>query len=228
MARKALIDSRTLPYHISARVNNRERFPGELDYAWIALTNELYIQSQAHGVLVHAFVLMPNHFHLIVTSPERSIDRVMKDVLANSTKIMNAKLGRCGRIFGGPYHWSLIPNPLYYAYAFKYVARNPVRAHLCESVSDYPFSSISCLLGKGKLPIAVHYPLETMGTLLPPIQESYAPLENWLNTPSKAETDLAIRKALRRRTFELNVSREKRKKMKLEPPLDAASLPEST
>ena len=81
MPRKKLIRANDLPYHLTARSNNREAFPGELAYAWKIITSELYIQQILHGVHFHSFVLMPNHFHLLATSPNRGIDLVMKEVL---------------------------------------------------------------------------------------------------------------------------------------------------
>jgi putative transposase len=218
MPRKTLIDSRRYAYHINAKANNRETFPGDLDFIWKTLTNELYVQITIHGIRVHAFVLMPNHFHLLVTTPNVPIDQVMKEFLGSSTRIINTKYRRWGRIFGGRYHWSLVDNSLYYAHAFKYVCRNPVKAGLCGQVGDYPFSTFSLAMGLEKLPLPIQSPLHELDILLPSIGESNAILEAWLNQTHKAEENAAIKKALKRKIFELPVNRSNRKKIQLQNP----------
>src|SRR5690348_15519526 len=113
MPRKALFRSNEFPYHITSRSNNRELFPGDHGYLWRVLTNELYLQYICHQVRVHAFVMMPNHFHLLLTSPSRDIDLVMKEVLSSTTRMLNTRLRRSGHIFGGRYFWSLLREPSY-------------------------------------------------------------------------------------------------------------------
>jgi REP element-mobilizing transposase RayT len=212
MPRKTLIVSKDFPYHITARANNKEPFPGDLQFIWKTLANELYLQAITHGVRIHAFVLMPNHFHLLVTTPNKSIDMVMKEFIGSSTRIINAKYQRWGRIFGGRYHWTLVDNPHYYAHVLKYVYRNPAKAGLCERVENYPYSTFSRLSGFGRLPVPVLAPLGNLDGQLPSSEQSFAALESWLNQPHKKEEYLAIRKALKRKIFELGISRTRRKK----------------
>lgn len=127
MTKKKLFRTNFFPYHVVARVNNREHFPGELAFAWKVLTSELYLQTVLYGMRIHAFVLMPNHFHLLITSPEIQIDKSMKEFLSSSTRIMNTGNRRCGRVFGARYHWSSVQNAMYYAHALKYIYRIPLR-----------------------------------------------------------------------------------------------------
>lgn len=208
MPRKKLIRCPSLPYHLTARANNRETFHGELSYAWKVFTDELYLQQVLRGVRVHAFVLMPNHFHLLATSPHCGIDLVMKEVLGSATRILNTRYRRSGHVFGGRYHWSLIGEPDYYAHALKYVLRNPVKAGLCSSVSDYDFSSHSGLMGRVYLPLSITPPGGPLVRLVP---QSFEAMDVWLNTAHAAEHNEAIRKALRRKEFAFAVSKARRR-----------------
>lgn len=219
MTRKNLIDSRDLPYHLTARANNKENFPGDLDFIWKTLTNELYLQTILHRIRIHAFVLMPNHFHLLATTPHVSIDRPMKEFLSSSTRIINTRYVRWGRIFGGKYHRSLIADPLYYAHALKYVYRNPVKAGLCDTVGEYRFSTFALQTGLGSIPVPLQSPLNEMNRLVPCSADSHETLEDWLNLPHRNEENLAIRKALKKKTFEIAVNRENRKKVILDGPI---------
>jgi putative transposase len=208
MSRKKLIRSVDLPYHLTARSNNREIFPGELAYVWKTLSDELYLQQNLYSLRIHVLVMMPNHFHLLATSPGRGIDLVMREFLGSSSRILNTRNRRSGHIFGGRYFWSLIRESKYYAHALKYVIRNPVRAGLCDFVADYPFSTFSGLVGSVPLPVAITPPLHGLAWQVP---EGSQALDAWLNTAHTAEQNEAIRKALRRREFEFFATQNARR-----------------
>ncbi|NUM89799.1 MAG: transposase [Bdellovibrionales bacterium] len=208
-----MIRSCRLPYHLTARSNNREKFPGsDLSYVWKVLTGELYLQAVCHGVRAHSLVLMPNHFHLILTSPRRDIDLVMRDVLSSSTRIINTKHRRWGRVFGSRYFWTLIDNPVYYAHAIKYVSRNPVKAALCDEVAEYPFSTFGCAMGVAHLPLSIYPPSDALDALLP---AGLSSMEQWLNIPYRSEESDAIRRALRHKRFKLPLRRSTRKPLRI-------------
>jgi hypothetical protein len=150
----------------------------------------------------------------MITSPNRGIELVMKELLGSSTRILNTKYGRSGHIFGGRYFWSVIREPTYYAHAVKYVYRNPVKAGLCEKVSDYVFSTYACGLGFSPMPFPIFPPIEkNLDRLLPKDAQS---LDEWLNKPHKTDENEAIQKALKRREFKLPVVRSSRKPITLE------------
>ena len=176
------------------------------------------MQAKTHGLEVHAFLLMPNHFHLIATFAGAPIDVVMKEVIGSSTRIINTRCRRWGRIFGGRYNWSLIREPLYFAHALKYVYRNPVKAGLCEAVGDYEFSTFAGLIGLRNLPVPILQPREGINSLLPEAGD-FVGLERWLNQQHRAEENEAIRVGLRKREFEVGVRQSVRRKVKLEKPI---------
>lgn len=222
MPRKKTPPSGNFPFHISGRVNNREKFPGQLRYHWKLFGNELYLQCIANQILVHAFVLMPNHYHLLISTLTAPISHVMRDLLSSYTRIVNAKYSRTGHLFGGRFNRSLIRNPYYYAHVLKYVYRNPVKAGICDRVGDYPFSTYSALTGRHRLEIPIQRPLEGLDRLVP-YTEDLIPSDEWLNQPHPAEASEAIRRALLKKEFGLPVNPKSRKKAKLGP-IDAPPL----
>lgn len=201
MARKALIRSDVYPYHITARTNNKEAFPIPLSELWELLSFNLFEAQVKREFEIQALVLMPNHFHLIATTPVSDIGKIMQTGLLNLTKEVNASAGRSGRLFGGRYHWTLVDSAEYYGTVLKYVYRNPVRAGLCNQVEDYQFSTYSGLIGNSSLTIPLHFPRAGMETFLPGSE----PLSwlKWLNRPFALESYELIRLALRRTRFEL-------------------------
>ena len=152
------------------------------------------------GARIHAFVLMPNHFHLIVTVPEQDLSEVMQHFMRSATKTLNRVSGRSGRVFGGRYHWTLVDSPTYFSHALKYVYRNPVKAGICSRVEGFEFSTLQGLLCVQHLPFPIYFPFEKQS--FDRIPNDYEEMKNWLNVPFRAEHDTAISKALRRTRFE--------------------------
>src|SRR5689334_21017913 len=63
----------TDPYHITARCINKEWFRIPLTEVWSLMGDYLAVIEHEFKILIHAFVLMPNHFHLISTAPDANI-----------------------------------------------------------------------------------------------------------------------------------------------------------
>jgi len=204
MARKNLVRSSSLPYHVTARANNREAFHLELHKVWDILCDRCFEAIYGHGAEMHAFVLMPNHFHMLVTTPKSELGNVMRDFMRSATRSINLFGERSGRVFGGPYYGSLVDSPYYFANAFKYVYRNPVRAGLAVLAEDYPFSTLHGLAGRGLLPFPLNYPFGRAGFIGVP--DDPFGLLDWVNRPSSREEELMVRKALRKTRFCLEKS----------------------
>ena len=200
MPRKILLRSNTLPYHVTARTNNRELFHCPLVRVWQVLTWQCYEMSVIYGARIHAFVLMPNHFHFLVSVPEYDLGQVMQQFMRSGTKTLNRISGRSGHVFGGRYHWTVVNSSVYFAHVLKYVYRNPVRAGLCNQVENFEYSTLQGLFGIGPLPFPLYYPFEQRGFDL--ISNDYQEMQSWLNVPFRTEHERAIRQALRRTQFE--------------------------
>ncbi len=213
MARSCLIRSAEFPYHVTGRVNNREVFPLSLDRMWEVFSSEIWLLGPLFGARVHAFVLMPNHFHLLISTPSVDLGVVMNGFMSNVTRRTNAWTGRSGHLFGGPYYRTLICSSLYYCHAVKYVYRNPVRAGLCDSVEEYPWSTISGLVGNTRLPFQLEHATPLIGYSLP--SECPGDWLPWLNRPFAREAEDLLRKAFRRKSLKVIIDRGTRTPVEL-------------
>ena len=192
------------PYHVSARTPNRELFKLPMNVVSEIMQDYLYLTKKIYNIRIHAFVLMPNHFHSIITTPDLNIGPSMNYLLRESSKEQNRYSGRINQTWGGPYHKTLVNTYHYYMNVYKYIYRNPVRARLCDRVEEYPYSTLSGLCGNSKLII----PLEEDTLLFDP--EFNMRTFRWLNTPSCPKDEAEVRRALRRNVFELPLDRQTR------------------
>jgi REP element-mobilizing transposase RayT len=201
MPRKPLVRSNWNPYHITARVNNRETFPIDLHLQWEIFTSECRNIRNLYEVEFHSFVMMPNHIHTILTAPdpENNLGNIMRYFMSQVTQRTHRKSGKTGHLFGGPYHWSLIKDSRYYYHALKYVYRNPVRANLCETVQDYSFSTFQGQIGACHLPFPIHFTRSGLEQYLPAEDPLY--WLDWLNRPFEAEVEKQIQMGLRKKLF---------------------------
>ncbi len=211
MPRKLLIRNDYLPYHVTLRANNRETFHLDLSRFWRVLGFECLVLCVVYEAEIQALVLMPNHIHLILTTPKHDLGLVMNVFASSVTRTSNLLSGRSGHLFGGPYYWSLIKETRYYRHALKYVYRNPVRATLCDRVEQWPFGTLHGLLGASQLPFPIY--LTRVGMELPSIEPSEQ--LDWLNTSFPEEAENWIRKGLRKKAFEAIIDRETRRPVEL-------------
>src|ERR1041385_3768845 len=100
MARHPPIRSTSYPYHVTARSNNREWFHISLERFWEILLEILKGLAEASSFRVHALVLMSNHIHLIVTTPEGKLDEGMLYLLREQARRVNGETNRMDHLFG--------------------------------------------------------------------------------------------------------------------------------
>ncbi len=200
MGRQPLIRTSNFPYHVTVRSNNRDWFYLPIDHVWSIFNAYLFKTQEQFNVEIHAFVLMSNHIHLLLTTPGANLDVAMKYFLRESCRSVNRTAGRINHLFGGPYKWSLIGDPVYYRHAYKYVYRNPVKAGVCSRIENYPFST------RGKGPTLVIMTPSRFDAALPESR-----LLEWLNVGYSKEEDDCVRRALRRREFKFAPDRQSHK-----------------
>ena len=143
MPRKKLIYTHEYPYHVTARSNNREWFYLSKPKVWKIFVNQLNLSIKKHSIIIHAFVLMDNHYHLILSTDSKfDLGVVMRDFQRSVSRRINSESNRINHVFGGPYKGSLIDNQEYFSNVLKYVLSNPVEAQICDNAEDYRFSTI--------------------------------------------------------------------------------------
>jgi putative transposase len=198
MPRSLLIRSDSYPYHITARVNHREAWPIPIDRAWSIWCRELHLASCFFGFEIHAFVMMPNHIHLLGTTPDADLGRVSLHLMKRTSQQILAKTGRKGHLYGGPHHRNLILTDAYFATALKYVYRNPVEARICKSVTEYEYSTLQVILGNRPPEFPLAPPRAGLSSQLP--SETPADWLEWLAEPFPHKLRDQIASDLRRKS----------------------------
>jgi putative transposase len=195
MPRPPLIRTKHIPYHISSRTKFGEAFPISLEVVWKIMISELRNAQIKHGLAVHAFILMTNHFHLLAHTPKENLDQVMQEFLRNvSLRVFRTIESK--QLWAPRYKWCLISAYSHYLQVYRYLYQNPVRASLVQKIEDWNFSSLK------EVPFAIHshVPMSfggNEGELL------------WLNKIYSEEERKLIRLGLRR--FEFSLAENKRR-----------------
>lgn len=141
MPRKPIVRSNEHFYHLTARSNNKENFYVSKDRIWHLFTLYLRCLQVEYELKIAAFVLMDNHFHLLLRSPEEDIDRIMYFLMKKLSLQIRKESGRINRVFGGRYKGCLVTEESYLFNVYKYIYRNPIRAGLCNKIEEYRYSS---------------------------------------------------------------------------------------
>jgi putative transposase len=129
------------PLHIIQRGNNRSAtFRGAKDYR--RYQAELLKASQKHGCAIHAYVLMTNHVHLLVTpSDERGPGRMMQTLGRFYVRYFNETYERTGTLWEGRYRSTIVDSESYLLVCSRYIELNPVRALMAIHPGRYTWSS---------------------------------------------------------------------------------------
>ena len=97
-----------------------------------------------YNLKIHAFVLMPNHVHILVTPTSRdTISRTIQSIGRNYVQYFNECNHGIGTIWEGRYRATVVDSKPYLLNCSRYIELNPVRAGLAKSPKDYPWSSYS-------------------------------------------------------------------------------------
>lgn len=142
MPRKPIQRSNENYYHITARSNNREFFYLPTSNVWEIMSKRLAELQREFQIKIAAFVLMNNHFHLLVLTPKEDIDRIMYFFMKNVTLDIQKCTGRINKIFGGRYKGSMIESYGYLVNVYKYILRNPIEVGITDRAENYVYSSL--------------------------------------------------------------------------------------
>ena len=141
MPRKPRMFLPDVPCHVITRGNNRELcFFSDDDYLfYLKYLNDA---SERYRVAVHAYVLMTNHVHLLMTPADvESIPRVLQSIGRRYVQYVNKRYRRTGTLWEGRYKASLIDAERYVLACYRYIELNPVRANMVSHPADYKWSS---------------------------------------------------------------------------------------
>jgi len=127
--------------HIVQRGHRRDAcFFEDADYLAYLVALGTYA-SRFHCV-VHAYCLMTNHVHLLVTPGHAAgCAQLMKHLAQRHSKRMNAKLARTGTLWEGRFYSALVTSDEYALACYRYIDLNPVRARMVHHAKQYRWSS---------------------------------------------------------------------------------------
>jgi putative transposase len=142
MARPPRLDVPSVPQHVVVRgVDRKPCFYANGDFA--AYLDDLSCSAQERTCAIHAYVLMTNHVHLLVTGATLgAVSRLMQCVGRRYVRRFNAAWRRTGTLFEGRFRASVVESERYLLTCMRYIELNPVRAGMVRSPFDYRWSSV--------------------------------------------------------------------------------------
>jgi len=144
MPRKPRMYLPDIPCHVIQRGNNREAsFFSDQDYQFYLEC--LFDASQRYEVLVHAYVLMTNHVHMLMTPARKeSISLTLQSIGRRYVQYINKEYRRTGTLWESRHKSSLVDEDNYLLKCMRYIELNPVRANMVVHPGDYRWSSFQC------------------------------------------------------------------------------------
>ncbi len=148
MARQPRLTAPGYPHHVIQRGNDRQAIVRD-DQDREKLLGLWGEQSTRFQVAMHAYVLMDNHFHLLLT-PETvtGLPEMMQAVGRAYVRYFNDRHGRTGTLWEGRYRSSLIETDSYLLACMAYIDLNPVRAGMVSDPAEFPWSSHRHYIGQ--------------------------------------------------------------------------------
>jgi len=151
MARPLRIEIEGAFYHVTARGNERRPiFLIERDFTrFLDRLERIY---ERYGVLIHAYVLMSNHYHLLLETPRGNLTAALHDLNTAYTNYFNRRHDRVGHLFQGRYRSILVDKDNYLLELSRYIHLNPVRAGMVRRPEVYRWSSYGSYLSSRSSP----------------------------------------------------------------------------
>jgi REP element-mobilizing transposase RayT len=165
MSRPLRLDHAGALWHVTSRGNERrEVFADDDDRR--EFLRLLGRSVDLFGWKLYAWVLMDNHFHLVVGTPEATLSRGMRQLNGDFAQHFNRRHGRDGHVFQGRFKAILVQRDAHLLEVARYVVRNPVRAGMVASPGDWPWSSFRATAGLENAPewLDTSFLLEQLGS----------------------------------------------------------------
>lgn len=130
-----------VPQHVVQRGNNRQvTFFIEQDY--VVYLDKLNDYAKKYQVDVHAYVLMTNHVHILMTpNTDKGVSQLMQSLGRYYVRYINQTHNRTGTLWEGRYKSTLVDSEKYLLLVSRYIELNPVRADMVQHPAEYPWSS---------------------------------------------------------------------------------------
>ncbi|HPF44775.1 MAG TPA: transposase [Syntrophomonadaceae bacterium] len=134
-------------YHIMLRGNERKNiFLDDKDK--LRFMETVFEKEQGERFYMHAFCLMNNHVHLMLSEGNEDIGTAMKRITVSYVSYFNKKNKRVGHLFQDRFRSEVVEQDSYVLSLVRYIHQNPVKAGMVTRAADYKWSSYNCYLDK--------------------------------------------------------------------------------
>ena len=140
MARQLRVEYEGAFYHITSRGNQRGKIFWD-DKDREGLKTILLRTKERYGYLLHGYVFMSNHYHLLIETPRANLKQVMQNINTSYTVFVNNKYQRAGHLLQGRYKAFIVDKDRYLLELGRYIHLNPVRARMVRRPEDFRWSS---------------------------------------------------------------------------------------
>ncbi len=186
MARPIRLEFPDAIYHVTTRGNDEaDIFVDDQDrQQFLNVLGEVVSRT---GWVVHAYVLMNNHYHLLIETPQANLSRGMRQLNGVYTQRFNSLHGSGGRVFQGRFKAILTERDGYLLDLCRYIVLNPLRLKAVKNISRYRWSSYRATAGEVKPPVWLHtgWILDHFGRSSSVAQRKYAEfVQAGINLPS--------------------------------------------
>ena len=140
MSRPLRIEYPDAWYHVMNRGRRREKvFASPKDYeTFIVVLQEA---RELWNLQVAGYCLMPNHYHLLLHTPDGNISRCMRHINGVYTQRYNRRHRKDGQLFRGRYKAVVVDGDSYLLEVLRYIHRNPLKARMVKDPADFEWSS---------------------------------------------------------------------------------------
>lgn len=183
-----------VPVHAVQRGHNKSAvFFDDFDY--IEYLRCLKLASDDCECLIHSYVLMTNHIHLLITPKDSaSIAKMFQSLGRHYVRYINETYNRRGSLWEGRYKSTIIQSQVYLLACYRYIEMNPVRAGMVEYPAEYRWSSYGInALGVSNPVVSTHTEYRGLGATKKDCQLVYREL---FDSPQGAEELGLLRAAL--------------------------------
>lgn len=151
MARPLRIQFPHAVYHVTARGNERKAIVQDDDDR-VRFIQTVAAMVEQYQVLCHAWVLMDNHYHLLIETPQANLSRAIRHLNGVYTQAYNRRHHRVGHLFQGRFTAILVEKEAYLLELCRYVVLNPVRAGIVKHPKEWSWSSYRATAGEERIP----------------------------------------------------------------------------
>ena len=149
MARQLRIEYEGAFYHVTSRGNQKGRIFWE-DIDRTKFKDILRRTKERYRYFLHGYVMMNNHYHLLIETPHANLKQIMQNINTSYTVYINRTRNKFGHLFQGRYKSFIVDKENYLVELSRYIHLNPVRAGIVNRPQEYLWSSYRDYIHKGE------------------------------------------------------------------------------